>query len=146
MRKKNFLAILLGTFIISATSFASATDTMKVTAEVLETLTVRVDQDANFGKIAKGTTGNKARGTYSVKGEGGHTALITIDMPEDGRVRMEHESGAALYAIADHNLHSLRLVQDTFVASRPLNFTLDVPENAVGGVYQGNVLVKARYD
>lgn len=140
------LAICLGAFVIATTSVASDKATMEVSAEIMETLTVRIDQDANFGKIAKGTTGNKAKGTYSVKGEGGHTALITIDMPEDGRVRMEHESGAALYAVADHNLHSLRLVQDTFIPSRPLNFTLDVPENAVGGTYTGNVLIKARYE
>lgn len=67
-------------------------------------------------------------------------------MPEDGRVRMEHISGAALYAVADHNLHTLQLVQDTFVPSRPIKYTLDVPDNAVGGTYTGNVLIKTRYE
>lgn len=143
---KKLLQISLAAIAITMTAFANDTATMNVTAEVLETLTVRVDKDATFGKLAKGTTGNKATGTYSIKGEGGNVANITIDIPEDGRVRLEHISGASMYAVADHRLHSLNLVQDTYVSSRPINFTLDVPDNMVSGTYAGNVLIKARYD
>ncbi|MGL5716543.1 MAG: hypothetical protein ACRCXX_14500 [Cetobacterium sp.] len=146
MKKFKFLAMIIGALTASSVSFASASGAMEVTATVLETLTVRVDQNASFGNIAKGSTGNKATGLYSVKGEGGNTATITIDLPEDGRVALEHESGATLYATADHLEHRLNLIQDSFVASRPINFTLDIPGNAVGGTYRGNVLVKAKYD
>lgn len=142
--KKFFLTLCAIAFCAGA--FANDTATMNVSAEILETLTVRVDKHAEFGRLAKGTSKNEATGLYSVKGEGGNVANIVIEMPEDRRVRMEHQSGAAIYAVADHNLHALNLVQDQYVQSRPLKFTLDVPENAVTGIYTGTVLVKARYN
>ncbi|ERT67958.1 hypothetical protein HMPREF0202_02176 [Cetobacterium somerae ATCC BAA-474] len=120
---------------------------MNVSATIMETLTVRVDQPAEFGKIAKGTSGNTAIGRFSVKGQGNNQAKITISgLTNNGKLTLRNISGATISADVDHTEETLSLKHDEFVAATPIRFTLNVPDNQQTGLYEGNVTIQARYN
>ena len=120
---------------------------MNVNATIMETLTVKIDQHAEFGKIAKGTSGNIAIGKFSVKGQGRNQAKITISgLTNDGKLALKNISGATVWANIDHTEETISLRQDEFVSAKPIKFTLDIPSNQQTGVYSGNVTIQARYN
>lgn len=145
--KKLLTLLSLTTAIAAFGSSNPNSANMNVNATIMETLTVRIDQHAEFGKIAKGTSGNIAIGKFSVKGQGRNQAKITISgLTNDGKLALKNISGATVWANIDHTEETIALRQDEFVSAKPIKFTLDIPSNQQTGVYSGNITIQARYN
>lgn len=145
--KKLLILLSLTTAMTAFGANSKETNTMNVSATIMETLTVRIDQHAEFGKIAKGTSGNIATGRFSVKGQGNNQAKITISgLTNDGKLTLRNISGATISADVDHTEETLSLKHDEFVAATPIRFNLNVPDNQQTGLYEGNVTIQARYN
>ncbi|MGL5962198.1 MAG: hypothetical protein ACRCZ0_09650, partial [Cetobacterium sp.] len=86
--------LLLLATLVSTIALAQTEDTMYVTANVMETLTVRVDRDVVFGNVAKGSS-NKEFGQYSVRGEAGATVRVELGgyNTSTGELVMKGEDG-----------------------------------------------------
>lgn len=137
--------ILFSMLLLSTKLLATDSANMNINATVMETLTVRKDEDVEFGKLAKGTSNNKAYGLYSVKGQGGEIVDINIGGIVNNTIPMTHISGATIYATIDRVNDKITCIQDSYVQADKLNFTLDVPDSAVTGEYTGEIIIKARY-
>ena len=145
--KKLLILLSLTTAIAAFGNNNPDSASMNVNATIMETLTVRIDQHAEFGKIAKGTSGNIATGRFSVKGQGNNQAKITISgLTNDGKLALRNISGATVWADTDYKEETLNLRQDEFVQAKPITFILDVPSNQQTGVYSGNITIQARYN
>ena len=145
--KKLLILLSLTTAIAAFGNNNPDSASMNVNATIMETLTVRIDQHAEFGKIAKGTSGNIATGRFSVKGQGNNQAKITISgLTNDGKLALRNISGATVWADTDYEEETLNLRQDEFVQAKPIKFILDVPSNQQTGVYSGNITIQARYN
>ena len=145
--KKLLMLLSLTTAMTAFGSSNPNSANMNVNATIMETLTVRIDQHAEFGKIAKGTSGNVATGKFSVKGQGNNQAKITISgLTNNGKLTLRNISGATISADVDHTEETLSLKHDEFVAATPIRFTLNVPDNQQTGLYEGNVAIQARYN
>ena len=135
--------LLTSLFVLGTLAFG-AEDTMNINATVVEKLTVRVDEDAEFGRIAKGESAT-AVGKYSVKGEAGQKVRIEFGTTS-GIIPLKHVSGATMEASVSHLDEIVTLAQDAFVQATPITFTVNVPEYAVTGAYTGEMLLSARYE
>ena len=145
--KKLLILLSLTTAIAAFGNNNPDSASMNVNATIMETLNVRIDQHAEFGKIAKGTSGNIATGRFSVKGQGNNQAKITISgLTNDGKLALRNISGATVWADTDYKEETLNLRQDEFVQAKPITFILDVPSNQQTGVYSGNITIQARYN
>ena len=145
--KKLLILLSLTTAIAAFGNNNPDSASMNVNATIMETLTVRIDQHAEFGKIAKGTSGNIATGRFSVKGQGHNQAKIKISgLTNDGKLALRNISGATVWADTDYEEETLNLRQDEFVQAKPIKFILDVPSNQQTGVYSGNITIQARYN
>ncbi len=145
--KKLLIFLSLTTTMTTFGNSNSDSANMNVNATIMETLTVKIDQHAEFGKIAKGTSGNIAIGKFSVKGQGRNQAKITISgLTNDGKLALKNISGATVWANIDHTEETITLRQDEFVSAKPIKFTLDIPSNQQTGVYSGNITIQARYN
>lgn len=145
--KKLLVLLSLTTTLTTFGNSSSDSASMNVNATIMETLTVRIDQHAEFGKIAKGTSGNIAIGKFSLKGQGRNQAKIKISgLTNDGKLALRNISGATVWANTDYKEETLNLRQDEFIQANPIKFTLDVPSNQQTGVYSGNITIQARYN
>ena len=137
--KKLLTLLSLTTAIAAFGSSNPNSANMNVNATIMETLTVRIDQHAEFGNIAIGK--------FSVKGQGRNQAKITISgLTNDGKLALKNISGATVWANIDHTEETIALRQDEFVSAKPIKFTLDIPSNQQTGVYSGNITIQARYN
>ncbi|MGL4999364.1 MAG: hypothetical protein ACRC5T_10375 [Cetobacterium sp.] len=145
MKRNIFLMALL----VSTVGFAQAEDTMNVTANVLETLTLRVDKDVEFGNIAKGSL-NKEFGQYSVKGELGATVKVELGgyNTSTGELVMKGEDGInnMIASVESNSIQTIKLGTDGFVTGDDVVVYLNVADDAKVQKYSGGITLKARYE
>lgn len=138
---------LLTTFLLVSSLLLSSEANMKVNANVLETLTVRIDQNAEFGNIAKGSTNNKAVGKFSIKGENGETVNVTFEGLENNEIQLSHISGKTMTARFEGiQSNQMTLPNATYNQFEELRFILDVPEDIVKGTYESEFKIKVKYN
>jgi hypothetical protein len=137
--------LLLGLFILGAVAYGNEAE-MKASATVLETLTVRVDRDVEFGNVAKGSSGNVAIGELSVRGELGSDVRIEIEGSETGVIPLKHTDGTTLNAILVSYPSAVKLTGNDFVRAEDVVMELDVPSDANMGKYEGKIFISARYN
>lgn len=138
--------ILLLSLLLNSIIFCDSAN-MKANAEILETLTIRVDKDVEFGKLAKGSTNNKAEGLFSVKGEAGEKINISFEGLENNQINLVHQSGAIITArFEGYQQNETTLQHYEFIQMNPVKFILDVPDNVVTGKYESEFKIKARYN
>lgn len=142
----NLKKVLIGLFTLSVIALGNEA-TMRVTANVMESLTVRVDEDVNFGNVARGSSGNLGAGKFSVKGELGSSVNITLKGLESGEIEMYHsDKNSSVTARLIDAPKTVELNRDDFVLAKPIKMSLDIPQNTRVGIYTGEFIISARYN
>lgn len=140
--KSLFNWLVMSIFTIGVVAFG-ADATMNINANVMDKLTIRVDEHAEFGNVTRGERYTTV-GKYSLQGEAGQKVLVKFGT--DGVVQLKHESGASIPVTLSHTTDVVTMVPYEFVSAEPIKFTMDVVEYAVKGVYSGDILLSARYE
>lgn len=139
--------ILLSLFILSSLTLYSSEANMNVNANVLDTLTIRIDQDVEFGNIAKGSSNNTAIGKFSIKGENGETVNVKFEGLENNEIQLVHISGKTMTARFEGiQSNQMNLQNSSFNQFEELRFVLDVPEDIAKGTYESEFKIKVKYN
>ena len=138
--------LLLGLFVLGAMAHGNEA-IMKVNANVLETLTIRIDKDVEFGNVAKGSKGSIGIGEFSVKGEQGNSVRVNIEEVDKGVIQMKHSiSGAIINASIIEHPTEIQLNTQEFVKANRIAVELDVPSDSITGVYEGDIHLSVWYN
>lgn len=131
----------------AVTSVLLSNDIMEVSASVLDTLTIRIDQNVEFGKVAKGSTQNKAEGKYSVRGQQGNQVKITFEGLDNNTIDLKSNDNRILTAqYLGPKEFETNLNDSSFVSLPPLEFSLDVPQEIEQRDYLAEFKIIARYN
>ena len=131
----------------AVTSVLLSNDIMEVSASVLDTLTIRIDQNVEFGKVAKGSTQNKAEGKYSVRGQQGNQVKITFEGLDNNTIDLKSNDNRILTAkYLGPKGFETNLNDSSFVSLPPLEFSLVVPQEIEQRDYLAEFKIIARYN